>query len=88
MPLSKYFGGKGASVMRSMRKKYGSKRGESVFYATVNKMKSKDKGKSGKKPKGGRNAFFGNDLPFQLGDGERWFKDSRGQGKMFTKKGK
>jgi hypothetical protein len=37
MPLSKYFGGKGSSVMKKMKKKYGKKKGKSVFYATANK---------------------------------------------------
>lgn len=37
MPLSKYFKGHGESVMSSMKKKYGSEKGERVFYATANK---------------------------------------------------
>lgn len=49
MPLAKYFKGKGESVMNSMQKEYGGKKGKSVFYATANKMgltakKSKPKG--------------------------------------------
>jgi hypothetical protein len=36
--------------------------------------------------KGGKNPFFGNALPFQFGDGERWFEDSHPMGAMFTKK--
>lgn len=39
MPLSKYFGGHGSKVMSSMKKKYGEKKGEEVFYATNNKRK-------------------------------------------------
>lgn len=39
MPLSKYFGGHGAEVMKKMKDKYGEKKGESVFYATANKEK-------------------------------------------------
>ena len=39
MPLSKYYGGHGESVMKSMVKKYGAKKGKSVFYATANKRK-------------------------------------------------
>ncbi len=39
MPLAKYFGGKGASVMKTMKSEYGAKKGERVFYATANKMK-------------------------------------------------
>jgi hypothetical protein len=47
MPLSKYdkqFGGKkgsAAKAKRAMKKQYGPKKGEQVFYATVNKRKSK-----------------------------------------------
>ncbi len=40
MPLSKYFKGKGEKVMSSMKSEYGDKKGEQVFYATVNKHKS------------------------------------------------
>ena len=35
MPLTK----KGKKIMRSMKKQYGKKRGEQVFYATKNKGK-------------------------------------------------
>ena len=41
MPLSKYFGGKGEKVMRSMKKQYGEEKGERVFHATANKKKKK-----------------------------------------------
>ena len=51
MPLSKYFKGKGAKVMKSMKKQYGEKKGEEVFYATANKKKRTRKAKSGKKSK-------------------------------------
>ena len=34
-------GGKGESVMRGMKARYGSEKGERVFYATANKMKNK-----------------------------------------------
>jgi hypothetical protein len=37
MPLNKYFKGHGPDVMKKMKKKYGSDKGESVFYATANK---------------------------------------------------
>lgn len=40
MPVSKYFGGKGAEVLRKMKKKYGDKRGTQIFYATINKQKN------------------------------------------------
>lgn len=41
MPLSKYFGGHGAQVMRDMVRRYGKKKGKEVFYRTVNKRKMK-----------------------------------------------
>ena len=37
MPLTK----KGKKIMRSMKKQYGKKRGEEVYYATKNKGKIK-----------------------------------------------
>lgn len=37
MPLNK----KGKKIMRAMKKKYGSSKGERVFYATKNKGKIK-----------------------------------------------
>ena len=37
MPLSKYFKGHGEAVMKDMTKRYGDKKGKSVFYATANK---------------------------------------------------
>ena len=40
MPISKYYGGHGASVMRKMKERYGAKKGERVFYATANKRPS------------------------------------------------
>lgn len=39
MPLSKHYGGRGEAVMRSMKKRYGAKKGKEVFYATENKRK-------------------------------------------------
>ena len=47
MPLNK----KGKEIMSSMKKTYGAKKGEQVFYATANKGKIKDveeKAKGGK----------------------------------------
>lgn len=38
MPVSKYFKGKGAKVMKDMIKRYGKKKGKRVFYATANKQ--------------------------------------------------
>ena len=43
MPIDKYFKGSGSKVMRNMKKEYGDKKGESVFYATANKKKMKPK---------------------------------------------
>ena len=45
MPIAKYdkwFGGKGGATKakRSMLHEYGEKKGEQVFYATMNKRKS------------------------------------------------
>jgi hypothetical protein len=37
MPISKYYGGHGEEVMSDMKKRYGGKKGKSVFYATANK---------------------------------------------------
>ncbi len=39
MPISEYFKGSGEEVMKSMVKRYGAKKGKSVFYATANKQK-------------------------------------------------
>jgi hypothetical protein len=47
MPLSKYYGGHGAQVMRSMKSRYGAKKGEAVFYATANKRRRKRKRRRG-----------------------------------------
>lgn len=41
MPLDRYFKGHGEKVMANMKKQYGSKKGEQVFYATVNSRKEK-----------------------------------------------
>jgi len=41
MPLSKYYSGHGKEVMASMKKEYGDKKGERVFYATAQKRKKK-----------------------------------------------
>lgn len=37
MPLTK----SGTKVMKSMKKQYGSKKGEKIFYATMNKKHKK-----------------------------------------------
>lgn len=41
MPLSRYFGGHGAEVMRAMQSEHGQERGREVFYRTANKLKAK-----------------------------------------------
>lgn len=44
MPISKYnrfFGGDAAKAYRAMLKQYGAKKGRQVFYATMNKRKSR-----------------------------------------------
>ena len=41
MPIKRYFKGKGTKVMKSMKKRYGAKKGKAVFYATANKRKMK-----------------------------------------------
>lgn len=43
---NKYFGGKKGSASKAkkaMRKQYGKKKGESIFYAKVNKIKGSKK---------------------------------------------
>jgi ribosomal protein S27AE len=37
MPISEYYKGKGEKVLRDMKRRYGPKAGERVFYATANK---------------------------------------------------
>jgi len=51
MPVSEYYKGEGSKVMRSMKKRYGKKSGERVFYATANK---RGLNRPGKKRKRGR----------------------------------
>jgi hypothetical protein len=41
MPVKNYYKGHGSAVLRSMRKRYGKKQGTRVFYATVNKWRTK-----------------------------------------------
>jgi len=50
MPISEYYKGSGEKVMKNMKKEYGDKKGESVFYATANKKGMNRPGK--KKGKG------------------------------------
>jgi hypothetical protein len=47
MPLTK----KGAKIMKAMKKEYGSKKGETVFYASKNKGVIKGVDKKSKKKK-------------------------------------
>ena len=49
MPLNKYFGGHGASVMKDLQAKHGKKQGERIFYATANKKKRRAATSAGKK---------------------------------------
>ena len=37
MPISKYFHGKGRTVLKRMEERYGKKKGKQVFYATAAK---------------------------------------------------
>jgi hypothetical protein len=46
VPISKYYRGSGKKVMANMKREYGDKEGERVFYAVANTKKSmKPKGK-------------------------------------------
>ena len=44
MPIAKYYRGHGTKVMKEMKKRYGKKKGESVFYATAAKRGLKGSG--------------------------------------------
>ena len=46
MPLDKYFQGSGRKVMSAMKRRYGSKAGERIFYATAHKRKKEAFGKA------------------------------------------
>jgi len=49
-PINEYYKGSGDKVMANMKKEYGDKGGERVFYATANKKGMNRPGKkSGKK---------------------------------------
>jgi hypothetical protein len=50
MPLSK----KGAKIKRAMTKTYGKKKGERVFFASINAGKIKGAKKRGGKKRGGK----------------------------------
>ena len=39
MPVSRYYKGRGEAVMAAMKREYGAKKGERVFYATEAKRK-------------------------------------------------
>ena len=45
MPISKYFGGHGREVMKSMKEEYGEEKGRKIFYATDNKRKASKRSK-------------------------------------------
>lgn len=53
MPKSEYFHGHGDKVAANMKKEYGDKKGEQVFYATANKRGEKP-GAKFKKLAGGK----------------------------------
>lgn len=50
MPVESYFKGKGDSVLKDMKSRYGDKKGNSVFYATA-KKRGLDAGKRSTKGK-------------------------------------
>jgi hypothetical protein len=52
MPIKEYYKGEGEKVMSSMKKRYGEKGGERVFYATANKKGMNRPGKKGSKKRG------------------------------------
>jgi hypothetical protein len=56
MPVSSYFEGSGKKVMRSMKERYGSEKGEDVFYATANKRGMAPKKKKKSNHKKGKNS--------------------------------
>ena len=49
MPVEEYYKGEGETVMSSMKKRYGDKTGERVFYATANKRGMNRPGKKSSK---------------------------------------
>jgi hypothetical protein len=49
MPVSEYYKGEGTKVMSDMKRRYGDKAGERVFYATANKRGLNRPGKHSKK---------------------------------------
>ena len=49
MPVSEYYKGEGSKVMSDMKRRYGEKGGERVFYATANKRGMNRPGKRTKK---------------------------------------
>ena len=57
MPVSEYFKSSGSKVMRSMKKRYGKKGGERVFYMTANKMGMNPPGKGKKRKRKGMRKY-------------------------------
>lgn len=49
MPVREYYKGHGDEVMSNMKKEYGGKEGERVFYATANKRGMNRPGKKNKR---------------------------------------
>jgi hypothetical protein len=52
MPVSEYYKGHGDKVMANMKREYGEKGGERVFYATANKRGMNRPGKKRSKRRG------------------------------------
>ena len=59
MPFNKYFHGEGDKVMSEMQKRYGAKKGKSVFYATAKKKDQEPEDKQSRKRKGALKALKG-----------------------------
>lgn len=70
-----------AKTLRSGSGKKVTDRKQAIAIA-MSEAGMKTKPNKSKKPRGGKNPFFGNALPFQHGDNDRWFKDSHPMGKM------
>ena len=51
MPVSRYYKGHGRTVMAAMKRKYGAKKGKSVFYGTVVNMQKGTKAQRAAQPK-------------------------------------
>ena len=54
MPVLEYYKGSGSKVMSNMKREYGDKEGERVFYATANKRDMNRPGKKSVRKRGGK----------------------------------